>query len=271
MPYRIPAFCSYHAAREAGAANVTADSVASAGFLVARLYDSAKQRDFLWGTSQANNNITIDRGAGFATLPTINRLIIPHTSTDTLNTLNWEVRESTDDFAGSDVLVTSGTFAHAGLAVYDLALGPVTLRYVRLVVTDVSAARFGELFFTRTDTPSLGLDTQWTDGKRLALQEAEMRSGDTFRLNRGDSRLTWFVLWSGVQTATDKALFVDWDTFTNDGEFPFYFIPPDAAHAPTLVTVDIDGFARNQDHQAPAGAGADTAYNIIWPLTEVSS
>jgi len=262
MAYRNPRFYFHHALRSAGVAALGGSTFSTANPR-AYVHDSGLGRLATFAAAAANQFVKADRGASYASLPQPDRLIIPNGHTLSTNTL--EVRHHTSD-PGDGVtgtLVYGPTAQAAGLRVLTLGAA-ISNRYLSITVPSSGAWSFPELWLSVLRTTTIGPDPEWTDGKAANQFEAQMRSGETYRLELGAERRFFEFTYRGLSGA-DLAVFTDMRTETRNGLYPLWVDPPDDGETAILMQI-LGGLEFEQDFPAPV-AGAQ--YRLTLRLLEV--
>ena len=261
MAYRNPRFYFHHALRSAGVAALGGSAFATANPR-AYVHDSGLGRNGTYNAAAVNQYVKADRGASYATLPQPDRLIIP--SGHNLGTNTLEVRHHTSDPPDgvTGTLVYGPTAQAAGLRV--LTLTAITNRYLSITVPASGAWSFPELWLSVLRTTTRGPDPEWKDSKAANQSEAQMRSGETYRLELGPER-RYFEFTYRALSGADLTVFTDMRTETRNGLFPLWVDPPDDGETAILMQI-IDGLEFEQDFPVPAN-GAQ--YQLTLRLLEV--
>ena len=252
MAYRQPLFLSHHALRLAGAAAIGGTAM-HVDFPVARAFDSAGLRRARFGGTAANQYVKVDRGAGFAALQTLDRLIIP--AGHNLNGCTVQVRQHTSDPAAGTDGTLIGSQAVTGSALVEIALSPALSNRYAIVnfVTAGTAWEFGELWLGKLNALTTSSpEPEWTEAPLARIAETELESGAVFRVARGQTKRTYRlrIPWNA---AADVAVFDFLLSDTADGLFPFYFYDMDSTHAAVRVEL-VGGLPRRQDHPVPSSS-----------------
>jgi hypothetical protein len=231
MAYRNPNFYFHHAMRTALVANLGGSAYAAASPL-ARVIDSSISQLGQYNAAAVNQFTKVNRGAGFASLPSPDRLIIP--AGHTLAGTTVEVRHNASDpgTGTTGTAIFSGAVA-AGLQV--LTLSPVlSLQYALVNVPASGAWAFPELWLAVKRTTVRGVVSAWKQTPLANVQRSDLEGGQSYALRLGAKRRQYDLTWQGL-SATDKLVFDDLLTETQDGALPFYFDPPDDAEGTVLV------------------------------------
>jgi hypothetical protein len=260
VAYRNPRYYFHHALRSSG---VLGGSTFSATNPRAYVHDSGLGRLGTFNAAAVNQFVKADRGTGFASLPTPDRLIIP--SGHTLSTNTLEVRHHTSDPPDgvTGTLVYGPTAQAAGLRVLTLGTA-ISNRYCSITVPASGAWSFPELWLSVERTTVRGLDPDWKDSKVANQFEAQMRSGETYRLELGSERRYFEFTYRAISGA-DLLVFTDLRTETRNGLFPFYVDPPDDTESAILMQL-LGGLEFTQDFSVPT-SGAQ--YSVTLRLLEV--
>lgn len=260
MAYRNPRYYFHHMLRAAGVAALGGSAFATANPR-AYIHDSGLGRNGTFAAAATNQFIKVDRGAGAPSLPA-SRLFIP--SGHNLGTTTLEVRHHTSDPPDgvTGTLIYGPTAQAAGLRV--LTLADITGRYLSVTVPASGAWSFPELWISQERTTTRGLDPSWTDAQVANQFEAQMRSGETYRLELGVVR-RMFVFRYRALSGADLAVFTNMRTETRNGLYPLYVDPPDDGESAILMQI-LDGIELEQDHPVP-GSGA--TYSLTLRLLEV--
>jgi hypothetical protein len=247
MAYRNPRFYFHHALRSAGVAAIGGSTFATLNPR-AYVYDSGLGRLGTFNAAEANQFVKADRGASFAALPQPDRLIIPSGHTISTNTL--EVRHHTSDPPDgvTGTLIYGPTAQAAGLRV--LTLTALTARYLSVTVPASGAWSFPELWLSVLRTTTRGPDPSWKDARVANQFEAQMRSGETYRLELGSER-RYFEFTYRALSGADLLVFTDLRTETRNGLYPVYIDPPDDSESAMLMQL-LGGLEFEQDYGAPA-------------------
>lgn len=262
MAYRNPQYYFHHTLRSAGVAAI-GGSTFSTTQPRAYVHDSGGGRNGAFNAAAVNQFVKADRGTGFATLPSCNRLIIP--SGHTLSTNTLEVRHHTSDPPDgvTGTLIYGPTAQAAGLRRLTLST-PLTNRYVSVTVPASGAWAFPELWITEMRQTTRGPDPSWKDAKVANQFEASMRSGETYRLELGTER-RFFEFTYRALSGADLIVFTDMRTETRNGLYPLYVGPPDDSEEVIMMQI-LGGLEFEQDFEVPSN-GAQ--YQLTIRLLEV--
>jgi len=266
VAFRNPQFLTHHAMRLAGAAAIGGTAMA-AGFPVARVFDSAGARRARFGGVVANQFVKVDRGAGFAALPALDRLLIP--AGHTLDGCTVEVRHHTSDPADGITGTLVGSVAVTGSALIELALSPAISNRWALVnfATAGTAWEVGELWLGTVNALTMGSpEIDWRSSRIPRLLETTLESGATFRAAKGATRRGWRVTYKWLD-ASDLVVFDALEADTADRLFPFFWYDFDSTHGPVLVEL-VGDVERTQDHPVPRNA---VTYSIELELREATA
>ena len=249
MAYRNPRYYFTHTLRTAGAANLGGSTFSTANPR-AYVHDSGRNRNGTFNAAAVNQYVKVDQGASFASLPVPRYLIIPsgHNLAGTTLAVRNHNSDPPDGVTGT--LLFSAAVA-AGHAFLDTNPG-ANQRWWTITVPASGAWSYPELWLAQQRTTTRGPDPSWKDAKIANQFEAQMRSGETYRLELGSER-RYFEFTYRALSGTDLAVFTDMRTETRNGLYPMYVDPPDDSESAILMQL-LGGLEFEQDYGAPASA-----------------
>jgi hypothetical protein len=250
MAYRNPRYYFHHALRSAGVAAIGGSTFDA---IKARVYvhDSGLSLNGAFDVAAVNQFVKADRGVGFASLVSPDRLIIPSGHTISTNTLELRHHTSDPPNGTTGTLIYGPTAQAAGQRV--LTLSPVlSQRYLSVTVPASGEWEFPELWITQQRTTVKGLGLDWRDAEVANQFENRLEGGQTYRLELGEDKRRFEWVYNGLSGA-DLQVFKDMRTETRNGLYPMYVDPPDDTESPILMQA-IEGIEFEQDFQSPASS-----------------
>ena len=250
-------YCILHAARDAGAAAISAWEVAATGFPFDFLIDDRAGALCKFTTSTSAHFVQLNRGA--AGLEEIARLIIP--AGHNLNTENVRVRTATDAPFTAGVVEILAETAISSAGIIDLAMAGGTeaqrqQQYVRIDFPNSGSLvpEIPELIYTRTRTTTRGPEQGWGDMLVHNTHDFPLESGAVASLSLGADRRLFELVYRDVVLAADLLVFSDLLSTCGTSK-PFYIDEPFTGSDPIWMKLTEDS-RQVQDPAIPAATDA---------------
>ena len=261
MSVRDFRFMYHHSMRAAGAANITASHAMAAGFPVDHLHDNRAGALQRFNAAAANQNIFWDRGAAFALLPSLDRLIVPAGHNwDSAGTI--EIEEDTDSTFDETISLTLNPVNPGFL---DATIPtPLTKRFVMINWPNATILwEATQLMLTNTLTFTRGSDLGVLRDTLIDnVDTFEKPSGKAPSLVRGVSQRRFVPIYRALNGAD----LVNMEAFVAEvgTHAPFWVDPPQFGHFTTLVdAINTSEDNINKDVVSTAEFPASpTTYNL---------
>jgi hypothetical protein len=236
MTWRTPRFNYLHAARDAGAGNISLPSYAWATGLGADfLVDDRQGTLATFSTSETDHMIDLDRGSG--SLDAIDRAYIPSSHTAGGSQARLIAADDAGFTSGVTLLKNYSTFT-TGAAWDQDFLASNTQRYVRLEWgsgSPTGAWGIPELIYTYPEALTIGPEPEWEDYLAHNTLDFPKESGGVASLALGADRRFIRYVYRHVDVAADLTIFSE--LLSTCGTSKPFLLDPCFGTAPSAQTV----------------------------------